>query len=173
MRGAALAFLALWATSGWGAPAWADPIPYTPDNSIAALDARSPDDVATVLRLNGVTGELKVDELDTPYFVGEVRGMPMIAAFFDCNVALSRCRRVLFEAEVDGGAASDDAVAAWSVASPTCGADVGTPGRVWIWRLVRSEFWDTGVEAMAEQQAWLACIKGFKRSPAKLGFTAP
>ena len=163
MRARALTILALMAVPGWGLAARADPIPYTPDNSIAALDARSPDDVATVLRLNGVTGELKVDEVDTPYFVGDVRGMPMIAAFFDCNVALSRCRRVLFEAEVDGVAASDDAVTAWGVSSPACGADVVAPGRVWIWRLVRSEFWDTGVEATAEQRAWLACVEQFKQ----------
>ena len=97
----------------------------------------------------------------------------MIAALFDCNVTLTRCRRGLYEAEGDQGAASDDAVAAWSVASPACGTDVVAPGRVWIWRLVRSFDGDSGVEAMVEQRAWLACIEGLKQSSAKLGFTAP
>ena len=163
MKAAALAVLALWATQGWSIPARAEPIPYTPDDSVAALDARSPDDVATALRRNGVAGEMRVDELDTPYFVGEARGLPVIAAFFDCNVALSRCRRVLYEAELDQGAASDAAVAAWSLSEPSCGTDVVSPGQVWIWRLVRPAYGDSGVEAAAEQQAWLACVEGFRR----------
>ena len=161
MKILALAAFALAAVVG-AMSARAEPQPYQPSGP-DALSARSPEDVTRVLRMNGAAGALKVDELDAPYFIGEVGGTEVIAVFFGCNVALTRCRRILYGARIDQGAADDTQMSDWNLDRPPCRIERASPGQVWVWRPSYPFAQDTGTEAMADQRAWLGCLSDFRR----------
>ncbi len=161
MSRTALAVLAL-ALAGVGLSARAEPIPYVADDP-STQTAQDPRAIVAMLRRGGAVGRLTLDELDQPYFIGRIAKTRMVAAFFGCNYAMNRCRRVLYGAELELGGASQIQLADWSAARHPCGADILGPGRAWVWRSARLYAQDDAATAMAEEQAWLECVADFRR----------
>ena len=129
----------------------------------AALDARNPDDVLSVLVTNGASGEMKVGDDGGKFIEAKTGQLSFEVEFYKCNKEQNNCETVSYQLGFDSVLVNVDQINIWNRWTLYCPTYLTKENHPHIWMSVSPTLHDTRADIAAQQDRFLGCLSDFDK----------